>query len=120
VTDTTPVLAEKRCSKCDQTKPLSEFHKDPRTRDGLRTWCKDCAIEKVRESQARRRQAMGDEQWLAHQAELRRQSRSKPGGRDRDRVSNRAYSAALFQLRDLHRAQFDALLERERYERGLT
>jgi len=115
-----PVLAEKRCTKCDQAKPLSEFHKDPRTRDGLRTLCKDCAIENTRESQARRRQAMGDEQWRAHQAELRRRSRSKPEVRARSRLSDAAYDAAMNRLRDLHRDQFDALLAAERYERGLT
>jgi hypothetical protein len=115
-----PALAEKRCTKCGQTKPLSEFHRDPKTRDRLRGWCKDCAIENVRESVARRRQEMGEEQWLAHQAELRRRYRSKPGGRDQGRAWSRAYSAALHRLRGLHQEQFKALLERELYERGLT
>lgn len=34
----------KRCTKCGEEKPLSEFHRDARTRDGLRCWCKVCAV----------------------------------------------------------------------------
>lgn len=33
---------EKRCSKCKQSKSLSEFYKSNRERDGLQNWCKVC------------------------------------------------------------------------------
>jgi len=33
---------QKRCSKCKQFKPLSEFYKDRSTKDGLARWCKEC------------------------------------------------------------------------------
>jgi len=32
----------KVCSKCGNGKPLSEFGKASRMKDGLRTWCKEC------------------------------------------------------------------------------
>lgn len=32
----------KRCTKCNETKPTSEFYKDKRHLDGLRYWCKSC------------------------------------------------------------------------------
>ena len=32
----------KRCSRCGETKPHSEFHKQKRNRDGLRSYCKEC------------------------------------------------------------------------------
>jgi hypothetical protein len=32
----------KRCARCGQTKPLSEFHKNRRRRDGVQTYCKRC------------------------------------------------------------------------------
>ena len=33
----------KRCGKCGETKPHSEFYKDKRARDGLMSYCKECA-----------------------------------------------------------------------------
>ena len=32
----------KRCSKCGEVKPLSEFTKDKGNRDGLDYWCRAC------------------------------------------------------------------------------
>lgn len=32
----------KRCSKCKQWKPISEFHKRTASKDGLQSWCKQC------------------------------------------------------------------------------
>lgn len=32
----------KRCSKCDEHKPISEFWKDKAHKDGLTWWCKAC------------------------------------------------------------------------------
>ncbi len=38
----TALLADKPCGKCGQTKPLDEFHRDVRARDGRYTVCKQC------------------------------------------------------------------------------
>lgn len=38
----------KTCTKCKETKPLSEFHNDKRNPDGYHSWCKDCIREKQR------------------------------------------------------------------------
>jgi hypothetical protein len=32
----------KTCTKCERELPLSEFHKNRATKDGLQSWCKDC------------------------------------------------------------------------------
>jgi|MudIll2142460700_1097286.scaffolds.fasta_scaffold04225_4 hypothetical protein len=37
----------KICPKCEKTKNISEFHKDTRTVDGLKIWCKTCRYEKL-------------------------------------------------------------------------
>src|SRR5258708_34807824 len=36
-------MDEKACTQCGQTKPLSEFHRNARAADGLRTACKVCS-----------------------------------------------------------------------------
>jgi len=33
---------QKQCGKCKQVKPLSDFHKNKSSRDGLASWCKEC------------------------------------------------------------------------------
>lgn len=37
----------KVCSKCGETKNVSEFHKDKRTGDGYKCWCQECRYEKL-------------------------------------------------------------------------
>lgn len=43
-------MNEKKCSKCQLVKPLSEFHKNRATRDGHTNYCIDCARSIKRES----------------------------------------------------------------------
>lgn len=59
----------KHCRRCDTVKLVSEFHKDARGRDGLYSYCKECAKAKTRawvqanpekaKAQAKKRQALG-------------------------------------------------------------
>jgi hypothetical protein len=39
------MVAEKACSKCQETKPLEDFRRDARLRDGRRSQCRDCGAE---------------------------------------------------------------------------
>jgi hypothetical protein len=39
----------KTCSKCKETKPLSEFYKHKKTKDGLSCWCKYCLKSYLKE-----------------------------------------------------------------------
>lgn len=34
----------KRCARCGETKPLSEFHRHKGRRDGVQTYCKPCRV----------------------------------------------------------------------------
>ena len=115
---TAPVLVVKRCSACGETKPLSEFHKHSGAPDGRQSYCKPCKNASVRATQAKRRAEMGEEAWLAHQRELVRRTRDR-NGNERGKALNRARTAAVAALIAAHRTEFDALLHREKYERGL-
>lgn len=51
----------KRCGKCNVKKPLDEFYREARSKDGRQRWCKKCASEyskseKAKESQRRHRE----------------------------------------------------------------
>jgi len=39
----------KICNNCKLFKPLSEFYKSKREKDGLQSWCKECTITRVKE-----------------------------------------------------------------------
>lgn len=49
----------KRCSKCGETKPLSEYFKSKTGRDGLRADCKECYRLSHQESKKRRMERTG-------------------------------------------------------------
>lgn len=40
-------IITKRCSKCNQIKQFSEFHKDNKNKSGYRTDCKVCNLKRV-------------------------------------------------------------------------
>ena len=48
-------MAEKRCSKCGEVKPVSEFGKNRSAKEGLQSWCKVChneARKQLRQTEA--------------------------------------------------------------------
>jgi 5-methylcytosine-specific restriction endonuclease McrA len=52
-TDHTPSVAAKTCSKCDEIKPLDDFHKRTRSHDGLMSQCKECVNKRIRDNYRR-------------------------------------------------------------------
>jgi len=47
----------KTCTKCHQPKPLGEFRRYNRTRDGLDTQCRSCRQAKAKTAEARNTQS---------------------------------------------------------------
>ena len=47
-------MTTKRCRKCGETKPVDEFYRDRRKKDGMQFNCKDCAEALIRDSWSRR------------------------------------------------------------------
>lgn len=111
-------LVEKRCSRCGEVKPASEFHRQRTTKTGLHSRCKQCATEATQESIERRKNEMGEEAWRAYQKTVVKRSRERTGDVS-NKLSMKAQWAALARLRERHRAEYEQFLREERYARGL-
>lgn len=112
-------VATKTCTRCGETKPLTEFHRNRSAPDGRQSRCKVCVRFLVNERRAAKRAEMGDAAFKAQMAEQVRRHRQTPHGKEMARRQEAAYSAAQRILRERHRKEFDAIYARERYERGL-
>jgi hypothetical protein len=55
-------LSMKECTKCGKTKKESQYYKNPRTLDGLRSECKECS--KAGTSQYRKRMSEKKEDYV--------------------------------------------------------
>ena len=66
----------KKCTKCGEVKPLSEFHKNKRNKDGAYSYCKLCSNEAVRKWQAEHPE-YAREYWRKWYAENREKVREK-------------------------------------------
>lgn len=110
-----PVLASKRCPRCGEAKPVSDFYRNRRTKDGLAAYCKVCARAIVDAASEKRRAEMGDDAYLAMRRDAVKASR-KRRGYARERLWDRARNRAVAELIDAHRAEYDARLQVALYE----
>jgi hypothetical protein len=79
---TTPIITPtdspdnlKRCPRCGEIKPRSEFHRNASCKDGLATWCKDCACASARmwTAENRERNRVNSQRWAAENREYKRE-----------------------------------------------
>lgn len=59
-------MGMKHCRRCDQTKPLTEYHRDSGATDGHTSYCKECQLKKSRQWYAdntERARASGRARW---------------------------------------------------------
>jgi hypothetical protein len=116
MTSTDVDVAVKTCRGCGETKSLAHYYKTKSTRDGLQSRCKSCHIEVVKARKDLRRAEMGEDAWLEQQRQMQRKRRSDPETRENDYRHSRRVAAAMAELRDRHRKEYDAILARLRYE----
>ena len=95
----------RRCTDCEETKPLAAFGKYERGRDGLQAKCKECINRKGREYA---RNYAQNPEWLQKQRERARRSWHQLTP-EQKRTRERKY--ALKKLYGLTPEQFDELME---------
>ena len=74
----------KRCAKCGETKPVSEFRANRRMRDGVSSWCADC-------HNAARRRWRQEQRALALEGLEARRVAHVEALREQDRRRKRSY-----------------------------
>lgn len=88
----------KTCSKCSMDKPLTEFSRHIRRRDGLQTHCKECqkAVDSAWRSANRDRKKATDLAWRAANLEKARAKTSKwvAANPEKKRATNIAWAIA--------------------------
>ena len=62
----------KRCPKCETEKETTEFYKNKRTKDGLKSWCKECHL-----NDSRSREEKYNETRRKYREEHKEESREK-------------------------------------------
>lgn len=86
---------DKKCSKCEEVKSVSEFHKDSTATDGLNNWCKLCAHENYEQHYEVRRDVMlaravawqevNRDKWRSYMRAYNREYWQTPNGREAHR-----------------------------------
>lgn len=84
-------MDSKTCTKCGETKPLEDYHRDKKRKDGRVSDCKSCACAKTRRwnSENRDRKREADANYRANNAERIVESRADYYRRNRDYVRSR-------------------------------
>lgn len=75
-----PTLTEKHCSRCKETKPIDQFTKDKKRKDGYSPRCKQCSRSYYDEN-------------LEHYMQKAREYRARPGHKERTAEYHREYAA---------------------------
>lgn len=78
---------EKKCTRCDTTKPLEDFAKSKQVKSGYGAWCKPCQNAARRESAARTKAADPEAYLLRQREYVRRYQQKHP-----ERVAEKDWS----------------------------
>lgn len=114
-------MAVKTCRKCGEDKPLSNYHKDRHCKDGLRVFCKPCAIairKSFKTSEERRRQyeknkekvsAQGKAYYESNKNEIRERHRKHElGYKPARRAKTKTRKVRIFIINELIPGEWEA------------
>ncbi len=108
--------ATKYCKKCDTEKNPSDFYNNASNKDGRSRYCADCTRLRVKQSQAKRREELGDERYLATRRGDVARFRQTEAGKRQVKLDRMIRTEANRRLRELHRDDYEHLLKIARRE----
>lgn len=82
------MMITKVCTKCGVEKPLGEYNKNKRSKDGLGVWCRCCCIEYRKHYYKKNKARMGYQsaQWCKSNPEKRKDISRRYRGRNQEKV----------------------------------
>lgn len=110
-------IAEKTCTKCGEIKPLSEFHRRRQSADGRQSQCAECVRSYINERNAVLRSA-DPERFRYEKAKAVDRFRRRTGD-PRGKKYGAARRAAISDLIEAHRDEFEHRLRIKKHEAGL-
>lgn len=79
----------KVCSRCNQEKPITQFHKGKNYKDGYMTWCKECHREYYRQPEQRAKLNRLSALWADRNKDHVKERHKEWYEQNKERVSNR-------------------------------
>lgn len=91
------IISQKRCPKCRETKATANFYKSRKTKDGFRSWCKDCHNADVKRRQRANPEKLksNNKKWQVANKErfVELQSRWRKNNPDKVKAMERKYTS---------------------------
>lgn len=78
------MIAQKRCFRCGETQPLSEFYSHPRMKDGHLNKCKECARKDIKANRTAKRGQYSEYDRQRNQRPERRSAKREMYSRARE------------------------------------
>lgn len=109
----------KTCTKCKEEKKITEFYKDKRREDGLKSWCKSCHLEDNRKRESEYKNTRKEYRQTEVYKQIKRDYYKK--NKDKILTENKAwtqtFSGRLFSYkRSAEQRDIDWLLTEEQFK----
>lgn len=104
----------KTCARCNTQKPVEQFHRDSKNKDGLASSCKECRNGARRPQKRMHRRAPALKMVPARKP--REERKKAPLGSGEQAILDEARRLAIVRLVQHHRSEYDTLVYRAKMQ----